>query len=126
MVSDNEDLRSELPTGYELNLFIGISEQEIQTEEKYYYLKKLIDESQAERMHYVPLFRTEKEKILKRGRAKSALKEIAPRLYRDDKDSKYDRDLSKLETERSAITTAMDSIKQVRNDNVERTFGIFS
>ena len=44
----------------------------------------------------------------------------------NDKDSKYDRDLSKLETERSAITTAMDSIKQVRNDNVERTFGIFS
>ena len=88
MVPDNEDLRSELPTGYELNLFIGISEQEIQTEEKYYYLKRLIDESQAERIYYVPLFRTEKEKIMKRCRAKSALKEIVPRLYRDDKDSK--------------------------------------
>lgn len=42
------------------------------------------------------------------------------------KDSKYDRDLSNLETERTAIKTEMDSIKQVRNDNIERTFGIFS
>ena len=42
------------------------------------------------------------------------------------KDKKYDKELSKLETERSAITTEMDSIKQVRDDNVERTFGIFS
>lgn len=42
------------------------------------------------------------------------------------KDSKFDRDLSNLETERNAIKTEMDSIKQVRNDNIERTFGIFS
>ena len=44
----------------------------------------------------------------------------------NDKDTKYDQDLSKLETERSSITTEMDSIKKVRDDNVERTFGIFS
>lgn len=44
----------------------------------------------------------------------------------NQKDSKYDTDLSKLETERSSITTEMDSLKQVRDDNVERTFGIFS
>ena len=44
----------------------------------------------------------------------------------NQKDKKFDNDLSKLETERSAITTEMDSIKQVRDDNVERTFGIFS
>ena len=42
------------------------------------------------------------------------------------KDTKYDQDLSKLETERTSITTEMDSIKQVRDDNIERTFGIFS
>lgn len=42
------------------------------------------------------------------------------------KDKKYDNELSKLETERSAITTEMDSIKKVRDENVERTFGIFS
>lgn len=42
------------------------------------------------------------------------------------KDTKFDQDLSKLETERSAITQEMDSIKTVRNDNIERTFGIFS
>ena len=42
------------------------------------------------------------------------------------KDTKYDQDLSKLETERTSITTEIDSIKQVRDDNIERTFGIFS
>lgn len=42
------------------------------------------------------------------------------------KDTKYDTELSKLETERTAITTEMDSIKKVKDDNIERTFGIFS
>ncbi len=42
------------------------------------------------------------------------------------KDTKFDKDLSKLETERTSITTEMDAIKQVRNDNIDRTFGIFS
>ena len=42
------------------------------------------------------------------------------------KDTKFDTELSNLETERKAITTEMDSIKQVRDDNVDRTFGIFS
>ena len=44
----------------------------------------------------------------------------------NQKDSKYDTDLSKLETERSSITTEIDSLKQVRDDNIDRTFGIFS
>lgn len=42
------------------------------------------------------------------------------------KDTKFDRDLSKLETERTAITTEIDAIKTVRDDNIDRTFGIFS
>lgn len=42
------------------------------------------------------------------------------------KDTKFDTELSKLETERTAITTEMDSIKKVRDDNTDRTFGIFS
>lgn len=42
------------------------------------------------------------------------------------KDTKFDRDLSKLETERTSITTEMDAIKSVRDDNIDRTFGIFS
>ena len=42
------------------------------------------------------------------------------------KDTKFDQDLSKLETERTSITTEVDSIKKVRDDNIERTFGIFS
>ena len=41
------------------------------------------------------------------------------------KDTKYDQDLSKLETERTSITTEMESIGKVRDDNIERTFGIF-
>ena len=44
----------------------------------------------------------------------------------NQKDTKFDRDLSKLETERTSITTEMDSIKKVRDDNIQRTFGIFS
>ncbi len=42
------------------------------------------------------------------------------------KDTKFDQDLSKLETERTSITTEMESIQKVRDDNIERTFGIFS
>ena len=44
----------------------------------------------------------------------------------DQKDKKYDMDLSKLETERTALTTEYDSVKKVVSDNIERTFGIFS
>ncbi len=44
----------------------------------------------------------------------------------NQKDSKFDTELSKLETERTSITTEMDALKQVRDDNIERTFGIFS
>ena len=42
------------------------------------------------------------------------------------KDARYDRDLESLETERTALKTEMDSINKVKEDNVERTFGIFS
>ena len=35
-------------------------------------------------------------------------------------------ELSKLETERTALTTEYDSVKKVISDNIERTFGIFS
>ena len=44
----------------------------------------------------------------------------------DNKDKKFDMDLSKLETERTALTTEYDSVKKVISDNIERTFGIFS
>ena len=44
----------------------------------------------------------------------------------DKKDEQFDLDLSKLETERTALTTEYDSIKKVIEDNIERTFGIFS
>ena len=44
----------------------------------------------------------------------------------DRKDKKFDMDLSKLEAERSALTKQYDSLKKVVDDNIERTFGIFS
>ena len=42
------------------------------------------------------------------------------------KDKSFDLDLSKLETERNSLTTEYDSVKKVIDDNVKRTFGIFS
>ncbi len=44
----------------------------------------------------------------------------------DQKDKKFDMSLSKLESERTALTTEYDSVKKVIEDNIERTFGIFS
>ena len=44
----------------------------------------------------------------------------------DNKDKRFDMDLSKLESERTALTTEYDSVKKVISDNIERTFGIFS
>ena len=69
---------------------------------------------------------TETATIDKRALAKAeaeyenALKDI------DKKDKEYDLTLSKLETERSALTTEYDSVKKVIQDNIDRTFGIFS
>lgn len=42
------------------------------------------------------------------------------------KDKQLDMSLSKLETQRKALTTEYDSIKKIIDDNIERTFGIFS
>lgn len=42
------------------------------------------------------------------------------------KDAEFDKDLSKLETERTSITTEIEGIEKVQGENVERTFGIFS
>jgi len=42
------------------------------------------------------------------------------------KDERFDLELSKLEAERTALTTEYDSVKKVIEDNIDRTFGIFS
>jgi len=42
------------------------------------------------------------------------------------KDTKFDTELKKLETEETACKTEIDSIKKVKNDNIERTFNLFS
>ena len=44
----------------------------------------------------------------------------------DKKDKQYDLSLSKLETERNALTKEYDSVTKVIEENIERTFGIFS
>lgn len=44
----------------------------------------------------------------------------------NQKDKKFDNDLSKLDTERTALKTEYESVKKVISDNIERTFGIFS
>ena len=44
----------------------------------------------------------------------------------DDKDTEFDNELNKLETERKTITTELDSIGKIKDENIDRTFGIFS
>ena len=44
----------------------------------------------------------------------------------DKKDKQFDLELSKLETERTALTTEYESVKKVIEDNIDRSFGIFS
>lgn len=44
----------------------------------------------------------------------------------NNKDKKFDTELSKLETEREAIKKQMESYKTIIKDNVEKSFGIFS
>lgn len=44
----------------------------------------------------------------------------------DNKESQLDMQLTKLETERKAITTEFDSVKKVINDNIERSFKTFN
>ena len=44
----------------------------------------------------------------------------------DKKDKRFDLSLSKIETERTALKTQYDTVKNVAKENVERTFGIFS
>ena len=44
----------------------------------------------------------------------------------DKKEQQLDLSLTKLETERGALTKEYDSVKKVIEDNVQRTFGIFS
>jgi hypothetical protein len=44
----------------------------------------------------------------------------------EKKDKKFDMTLTKLETERQALTTEYDNVKKVVEDNIDRTFKIFS
>lgn len=69
---------------------------------------------------------TETTKIDKKALAKAEAQYEKKLKDINTKDQKFDLDLSKLETERTALTTEYDSVKKVIEDNIERTFGIFS
>ena len=43
----------------------------------------------------------------------------------DAKDKQYDIELARLENERNAIKTEMETLKTVAKDNVDRTFKLF-
>ena len=72
------------------------------------------------------LMKEETSKVDKTAVAKAEAKYEHDLKQIDKKDKQYDLTLSKLETERSALTTEYDSVKKVIEDNIERTFGIFS
>ena len=69
---------------------------------------------------------TETSTIDKTALAKAEAKYEYDMRQIDKKDKQYDLTLSKLETERQALTTEYDSVKKVIEDNIARTFGIFS
>ena len=72
-------------------------------------------------LSYTPTSEIDKKALAKaEAKYEKALKDI------DQKDKKFDLSLSKLETERSALTTQYESVKKVIEENIERTFGIFS
>ena len=73
------------------------------------------------RLAYTPTSTIDKKALAKsEAEYEHTMKEI------DRKDKRYDMDLNKLETERTALTTEYDSVKKVIQDNIERTFKIFS
>jgi hypothetical protein len=57
-------------------------------------------------------------------KAEAEYENAMKKISRQDK--KYDMELNRLETERSALTTEYDSVKKVISDNIERSFKIFS
>ena len=72
-------------------------------------------------LSYTPTTEIDKKALVKaEAKYEKALKDI------DKKDKQFDLSLSKLETERSALTTQYESVKKVIEENIERTFGIFS
>lgn len=74
-----------------------------------------------ERLAYTSTTTIDKKALAKaEAEYEHTLKEV------DRKDKRYDMDLNKLETERTALTTEYDSVKKVIQDNIDRTFKIFS
>ena len=72
-------------------------------------------------LSYTPATEIDKKALVKaEAKYEKALKDI------DKKDKQFDLSLSRLETERSALTTQYESLQKVIDENIERTFGIFS
>lgn len=70
---------------------------------------------------YTQTTELDKKALLKaEAKYEKSLKEI------NQKDKQYDLTLSKLDTERTTLTTQYESVQKVIKENIERTFGIFS
>lgn len=69
---------------------------------------------------------TETTSIDKKELAKAEAKYNQTLNAINKKDKQYDLTLNKLETERTALKTEYDSVKKITEENIERTFGIFS
>ena len=73
------------------------------------------------KLNYTPETSIDKAKLAKaEAEYEHTLKQI------DRKDKQYDTELSKLEAERNALDTEREGIKKVMEDNIDRTFGLFS
>lgn len=71
------------------------------------------------------------ENYLKEGQDDTRIKKAEAKYEHElsqikRKDAQFDKDLSKLETERNALTKEKESIDKVIEDNIDRTFKIFS
>lgn len=74
---------------------------------------------------------TTNENYLQSNKSNIELKKIEAKYEHElevikRKDSEYDKDLTKLETERSALKTEEQTLKTVIKDNIQRNFKIFS
>lgn len=117
--ADNEAWLTEQVKRGNVQIWLFEPEGDLYGEEKFNF--EADSPSSSSSLSYTPTTEIDKEAQKKaEAEYEYTLKQI------DNKEKKIDIELSKLETERNALTTEYDSVKKVIEDNVERTFGIFS
>ena len=111
--NDSNTLKEMLETG-------RIIIETVQTDSKGKITDSTTSVASDSNLQYTQVEANSKEVKKAEAEYEHAMKEI------NRKDKRYDMDLNRLETERTALTTEYESVKKVIQDNVERTFGIFS